>query len=981
MRNFGKAYETIEEADLKDIHSIGYLVKHKKSGAVLTLISNNDDNKVFYIGFRTPPKDSTGVAHIIEHTVLNGSEKYPLKDPFVELVKGSLNTFLNAMTYPDKTLYPIASTNLQDFKNLMDVYMDAVFHPNIYKYPEVFRQEGWHYELPDRDSELKINGVVYNEMKGAFSSPDDVLERKILNSLFPNTPYSNESGGDPDVIPTLKREDYLNFHRKYYHPSNSYIYLYGDMDFDERLDYLDKEYLSHYDNEEVDSDIPLEKPFSKPVYVDDRYSVNSDEGTAQKTYLSWNKAVGTSGESELSCALSILDYALISAQGAPITKALIDAGIGEDVYGGYDNGTRQGVFSVIAKNADKDQEEEFLKIISDTLVKARDEGLDRDVLRAGIESSKFRFLESDFGSAPKGLIYGLNIMDTWLYEKDKPFDQLYAAEYYDRLLEKLDSNYFEDIIDKYLINNSHCAIVSILPEPGLTVKKEKDLAEKLASYKASLSDEELDKIILDTRELKKFQEEPTPEEDLEKIPMLKREDLRRPVRKLNGHPHEEKGVKVLHSDVETNGIHYLEVGFLPRGLHEEDIPLVSFYAKVLGAVDTENHSYKELGTEENIYTGGITVNTRVYPVAGKEPVFSFYIRTKMFYSNEKKGEELLDEILFRSRLDDKNRVREILLQEKSSLEDSLQSSGNTTAAIRAGSYFDYAARLGDEISGISYYRFISDMARDFDREYEKFIKKIEEIKPLIFRPENLFISTTGRNEAFEAVKNYIPSILSELKAFEVYAVSGNPGSVISDGRLEVRKPEDVNEGFMTTGQVQYVCRAGDYRKAGFDYSGTLNILKVMLGYDYFWVNVRVKGGAYGCGGNFLRSGSVFFTSYRDPNLSDTIDIFDRTCEYLSNFDADERTMTKYIIGTMSSVDTPLTPKQLGLRDMSAYFCGIDEKELQKERDSILDARPEDIRALAPLVREAMKAGYLCVIGSESKVRSESEKFAEVSKLI
>jgi hypothetical protein len=980
MRNFGQAYETIEETSLKDIHSVGYLVRHKKSGAVLTLISNNDENKVFYIGFRTPPKDSTGVAHIIEHTVLNGSEKYPLKDPFVELVKGSLNTFLNAMTYPDKTLYPVASTNMQDFKNLMDVYMDAVFHPNIYKYPEVFRQEGWHYELNDRDSELKINGVVYNEMKGAFSSPDDVLERKILNSLFPNTPYSNESGGDPDVIPTLKREDYLNFHRKYYRPSNSYIYLYGDMDFDERLNYLDKEYLGQYEKSEVDSDIPLEKPFSKPVFVEGKYSVNSDESTDKKTYLSWNKAVGTSGESELSCALSILDYALISSQGAPLTKALLDAGIGEDVYGGYDNGTRQGVFSVIAKNADKDQEEEFIKIIKDTLTEVRDKGLDRDVLRAGIESAKFRFLESDFGSAPKGLIYGLNIMDTWLYEKDKPFDQLFAAEYYDRLLEKLDSNYFEDIIDKYLINNTHCAIVSILPEPGLTIKKEKALAEKLASYKASLSNEELDKLIFETKELKKFQEEPTPEEDLKKIPMLKREDLRRSVRKLNGHLHEENGIKILHSNVETNGIHYLEVDFLPKGLHEEDIPLLSFYSKVLGAVDTEKHSYKELGTDENIYTGGIIVNTKVYPVIGKEPVFSFYIRTKMFYSNEKKGEELLDEILFESKLDDKNRIKEILLQEKSSLEDSLQSSGNTTAAMRAGSYYDYAARLGDEISGISYYRFISAMANDFDKEYDKFLKKVEDIKPLIFRPENLFISTTGRDEAFCAVKDYIPSLLSRLEAFRDIDVKGNPGSIISDGRPEVRKPEEVNEGFMTTGQVQYVCRAGDFKKAGFEYSGALNILKVMLGYDYFWINVRVKGGAYGCGGNFMRNGSVFFTSYRDPDLAKTIDIFNKTDEYLLNFDADERTMTKYIIGTMSSVDTPLTPKQLGLRDLSAYFYGIDEKELQKERDSILDARPEDIRALAPMVKEAMKDGYLCVIGSESKIKSESERFAKVKKL-
>lgn len=493
------AYEVLEQRPLDDLHSEGCILRHKKSGARIAVIANDDDNKVFYVGFRTPPEDSTGVPHIIEHTVLCGSDKYPVKDPFVELVKGSLNTFLNAMTYPEKTIYPVASCNDKDFQNLMSVYMDAVFHPNIYKYQEIFKQEGWHYELEDEDSPITINGVVYNEMKGAFSSADDVLQRQILNSLFPDTSYRNESGGDPDFIPDLTYEAYLDFHRRYYHPCNSYIYLYGDMDVAEKLRWLDEEYLSHYKKITIDSAIREQKPFAKPVELVKKYPISSTETEEDNTYLSYNLVVGTVLDKKLYLAFDILDYALVSAPGAPVKKALLDAGIGKDITGGYDSGTMQPIFSFIAKNANGSQKEEFLSVIRETLKQQVKDGIDKKALLAGINGSEFRYREADFGQFPKGLLYGIQCLDSWLYDDMQPFMHLEASETYRFLKEQVKTDYFEQLIQTYLLDNPHASVVVIEPEKGLNAKKEEQLAKKLDAYKESLSKEEIQQLIADTK--------------------------------------------------------------------------------------------------------------------------------------------------------------------------------------------------------------------------------------------------------------------------------------------------------------------------------------------------------------------------------------------------------------------------------------------------------------------------------------------------
>lgn len=1006
--NIPDTYECIREEDLSDIHSKGYVLRHKKSGARLALIANEDENKVFYIGFRTPPKDSTGVAHIIEHTVLCGSEKYPLKDPFVELVKGSLNTFLNAMTYPDKTVYPVASTNDQDFANLMDVYMDAVFHPNIYDKPEIFAQEGWHYELDQPDGDLKLNGVVYNEMKGAFSNPDDVLERQIMNSLFPDTTYGIESGGDPKVIPTLTREAYLDFHRRFYHPVNSYIYLYGDMDFEERLNYLDREYLSHYDRIDVDSHIDLQKPFDKIHELTMHYPVSEGQDLSGQTYLSLNYVIGNALDQELITAFDALEYALLSAPGAPLQKELLANGIGKDVTGGFDSGTLQPTFSITVKGSDPDKKAQFLSIVKKVLEDQVKNGVDPKSLEASLNNSEFRFREADFGGFPKGLIYGLNLFDTWLYDDDQPFTVLHSLKVYQDVRKKIGSGYFEELIQKYLLSNPHASFVVVDPEAGLTVREDKKLQEELNQYKASLSKEEIDTIIQKTRHLKEYQSEAESEEGLKSIPLLKRSDLKKEARPFYYKLSRADATDLLHSDIETNGILYLTFVYRNVRLHAKDVPVLSFLTKVMGLVDTDKYSYQDLSNEINLHLGGLNIGTNIYRRKKKDQSAELTVEVgaKMIagQGNTRYFLDLIDQMIFASHFEDKKRIREILLQEISSVETLIQSKGHLAASVRAKSYFNDAAALADAQNGLTYYDYLKTFEKDFDSYYEDFCRKSLELILMIFRPENLFCHVSGRDDLKKEAEGCIPVWKAAMaagdysisqKALELAGVrdlsQADPNLLFQKlhtlkapsgkgASFDLYQGKLLNEGIKTPAKIQYVCRAGDFQKAGFSYQGAMNILKVILGYDYFWVNIRVKGGAYGCMSDMKRDGSMTFVTYRDPNLKESIQVFDETPDYLRSFDADERDMTKYVIGTISSMDTPLPPSMLGLRDLRMYIEEVPLEEIQTIRNQVLTAKPEDIRALAEPVAAALDQGVLCVIGNEGKLEKDRELFTTLRRL-
>ena len=967
-----KAYELVEEKDLKDLNSKGYLFRHKKSGARISAISNDDENKVFYIGFRTPPADSTGVAHIVEHTVLCGSDKFPAKDPFVELVKGSLNTFLNAMTYPDKTVYPVASCNDKDFQNLMDVYMDAVLHPNIYKREEIFKQEGWHYELESKDAPVTINGVVYNEMKGAFSSPEGVLEREILNSLYPDTSYGNESGGDPQFIPDLTYQDYLDFHSRYYHPCNSYIYLYGNVDIEEKLLWLDKEYLSKYDEISIDSTIKRQEGFDAPAYVSKHYPVASNEPLEDNTYLSYNLSIGTSTDRKLYQAFEILDYALLNAPAAPLKKALILAGIGKDIMGSFDNGVYQPMFSIIAKNANLKDKDRFLEIIQSVLREQAEGGLNKKSLLAGINSAEFRYRESDFGSYPKGLIYGLQMFDSWLYDDSIPFMHLEAGEIFQFLRKQVETDYFEKLIQDYMIDNTHASVVVIEPERGLNARSEEKLTEKLKSYKESLSEDEIEKLIRDTKHLKAYQEEPSSREDIEKIPMLKREDMKKEAMPFVNEERNCENLPVLYHNIFSNGILYLNFLFDICFVSQEDLPYLGILKAVLGYMDTKQYSYGDLADEINLETGGMSASISVYPSIADDTSYEakFEVRTKMLNDKLPKALELLEEILCHTKISDEKRLLEILSEVKSRLKMSLSSAGNSVSAIRAMSYFSETSLYNDMTMGIDFYRVVAMYEEHFQEKKEELVSKLEDLSKRIFTREGLLLSLTCDEEGY----GKLPGCLKKLK--EALPL-GEGAEKKEKAHLSCEKK---NEGFMDASKVQYVSRAGDFKKAGFSYTGALKILKVILSYDYLWNNIRVKGGAYGCGSGFARNGNVYFSSYRDPNLKNTNEVYEKIPEYIRNFSADERDMTKYIIGTISGMDTPLNPNAKGERSTLAYLSHITFEDIQTERDQVISAKEEDIRKLAGLVEAVLAQENICVIGNEEKIKEEQELFLSTKDL-
>lgn len=963
-------YEVLEHRWIEDLNSEGCLLKHKKTGARVALLLNDDENKVFYIGFRTPPTDSTGVAHILEHSVLCGSEHFPVKDPFIELAKGSLNTFLNAMTYPDKTVYPVASCNDKDFKNLVHVYLDAVFYPNIYREEKIFRQEGWHYELESPEEELKINGVVYNEMKGAFSSPDDVVEREIMNSLYPDITYGLESGGDPDVIPELTYEDFLSFHKKFYHPSNSYIYLYGNLDALEYLEYLDKEYLGSFDSLQVDSEVGKQEAFKAPQNIRKQYSVMEEETAEGNYYLTYNVSMGSSLDRELYAAMDILDYVLCSAPGAAVKQALINKGIGKDVYTTLENGIGQPYFSIIAKNADEDQLKEFVETIEETLKEQVRKGLNKKALLAAINYFEFKYREADYGSYPRGLILGLQALDSWLYDETKPFLHIEANETYGKLKASIDQGYFEGLIKTYLLENHHKTILVVEPVPGLTTRKDQALAEKLKAYKASLTREQIEQIVEKTHGLLAYQEEEDSPEALATIPLLKREDMKKEAAPYVNEVKKAGKITLLYHNVFTNGIGYLNLVFDLKKVPERLLPYVGILKSALTMVSTKNFGYGELFNEINIHTGGIqtVVNTYTNAENMKEYKATLEIRAKVLYEKRDKALELMKEILLTSDFEDTKRFYEIICEAKSRMQASMTGAGHSTALIRTLAYFSPTAVFSEKISGIPQYRLLEELEKNFDEKKQQLTADLKELIRYIFRPENLLVDYTAAPEGLkglsEEIEKFVPDLITSELREEGFAL----------------KAEKKNEGFMTAGQVQYVCRAGNFSDKGLPYTGALKVLKVMMGYDYLWNQVRVKGGAYGCMCGFYKNGDGYFVSYRDPNLQKTIEVYENAAQYIKNAKLDERMVTQFIIGAISELDTPMTPATKGLYSMGGYLTGLSMERVQKEREELLATTRETLCGLYKYVQAFMDGENLCVIGNGEKIKENKELFYKVEQL-
>lgn len=954
---------------IEEVNSDAYVMEHVKSGARLMYLDNDDDNKVFYIAFRTTPDNSKGVPHIMEHSTLCGSRKYPLKEPFVELAKGSLNTFLNAITWPDKTMYPIASRNDVDFHNLMDVYLDAVFYPNCLKNPQILMQEGWHYELENKEAPLTYNGVVYNEMKGALSSPEAIMEDRAMEKLFPDTTYGVESGGDPEVIPTLSFREFTEFHRRFYHPSNSYIYLYGNMDIDKTLEYLDGEYLSAFDRRNVDSMVKTQAPFGKRISVTAPYGIAENEGTEGKAIHALYNAFNDHMSTMDSLAFSILNYVLIDMDGAPLKQAVLDAGLGSDLSGSYGDSYKQPVWIVEVTGSEVDKQQAFADVVDSTLRSIALKGLDKDMLEAALNRTEFTARENDYQGRPKGLFYGVRAMDLWLYDRD-PMEALRYIDDINTLRDNLKTNYFENLLLRYVIKNPHQVLITMKPEKGLTEKMNRETAEKLAAFKSSLSDEQLDEIMASTKALKERQASGETEEALETIPLLSRKDLKRTVEEEVLEKENVSGMDHFHFGVHTNGITYLNLYFPLSGLTEEDIPYAILLSTLLRSLSTTKHSYGELARLSNAYTGGMSFAVNGY---GKVEDTNAYlpaltVRAKALTAKADKLLDLLGEVINHTLFTDTKRLKELILQEKSEWDMTAFSRGHSLVMTRLTSYFSRGGEFAEQ-SGLSYYYFLADLARKFDGEKEKLVAKLEEVSRKIFTRSGLFFETIGEEEEKKAVLSNLSLLVDDMEEGEK-----------KEPRPFSFPPAEKNEAFRTSGKVQYVAKGGNFKSHGFAYTGALKVMETILRYEYLWKKVRVLGGAYGAFTQFLRDGTAILCSYRDPNLAETLKAYEDLPAYLENLTLSDREMTKYVIGTMAAAETQLTPSMKGERAMVHYLSGNTRESRMKIRDEVINCQVEDIRKLAPLVESVMKDPYICVMGSEDKIERDKALFDAVKSM-
>lgn len=951
---------------IEEVSSDAYLLEHVKSGARLLYLANDDDNKVFYICFRTTPDNSKGTPHIMEHSTLCGSRKYPLKEPFVELAKGSLNTFLNAITWPDKTMYPIASRNDVDFHNLMDVYLDAVFYPNCLKNPQILMQEGWHYELENKEAPLIYNGVVYNEMKGALSSPEAIMEDRAMEKLFPSTTYGVESGGDPEVIPTLSFREFTEFHRRFYHPSNSYIYLYGDMDIESTLAYLDEEYLSHFEKRNVDSGVKTQTPFDKRIKLTSPYGIAEQESEDHKAIHALYIAMNDHMTTKESLAFRILNYVLIDMDGAPLKQAVLDAGLGSDLSGGYGDSYKQPVWTIEVTGSEEKDQDKFAQVLDSTLRSLALDGINKDMLDAALNRTEFTSRENDYQGRPKGLFYGVRVMDMWLYDRD-PMAALRYIDDIRELREGIQSGYFESLLLKYVIKNPHQVLITMKAEKGLTEKKNAETAEKLASYKSSLTDDQLEDIMASTKALKERQASMETEEALKTIPLLSREDLKREIEEEPLEKEEIQGVTHFHFPVHTTGITYVNLFFKLYGLTEEEIPYAVLLSNVLRSMDTTKHSYTELEQLSNAYTGGLSFTlsnySRIDDASRYLPLM--VIRGKALTSKVDKLMELIGEVVNHTSFADTKRLKEILLQEKSEWDMTAFSRGHSLMMIRLASYFSKAGQFSEQM-GMSYYYFLADLVKNYDEKAGDIAAKLSAIAQKIFTKSNMFFETIGEEEEKAATQKYLGSVVDDM-----------PQGTVVDVHDFHFPPQHINEAFLTSGKVQYVAKGGNFRDHGFDYTGALSVMETILRYEYLWKKVRVLGGAYGAFTQFLVDGTSMLCSYRDPNLKETLEAYKDLPAYLETLELSDREMTKYVIGTMAASEIQLTPSMKGERAMIHYLNGNTREKRMKIRSEIIGCTVEDIRRLAPLVKSVIDDPYICVMGSEDKIQRDKALFDDI----
>ncbi len=950
-------FNQTREQVISELKTRALLFVHEKTGAELLSLINDDENKVFGIAFRTPPSDSTGIAHILEHSVLCGSRKYPVKEPFVELLKGSLQTFLNAMTYPDKTCYPIASQNVQDFYNLVDVYLDAVFYPRIT--PFILQQEGWHYELTKPGEPIIFKGVVFNEMKGAYSSPDSLLAEYSQQSLFPDNTYGFDSGGHPREIPNLTFEQFQEFHGKYYHPTNARLYFYGNDDPEERLR-LANEYLKTFDRIDIDSSVSIQPPFEEPRRVTKVYAAGGEEGDAQKGMITLNWVLDETKKIERNLSFHMLEYILLGMPGSPLRKALIESNYGEDLAGGgLGTDLQQMVFSTGLKGIDPDDAEKVEGLILDTLSTLSQKGIDPRTIEAALNTIEFSMRENNTGRYPRGLALMLRALTTWLYDGD-PLALVAFENPLDAIKSHIAKNksYFEGLIDAHLLNNPHRVFLLLKPDPGLSKMEEAEERERLDNAREAMTKEDLEDIIAATDKLKKIQETPEEPEALATIPILKRKDLEKNNRLIPLDLSKDGDTHLLYHDLFTNGIVYLDVGFNIHALPQRYLPFVRLFGRALLEMGTEEEDYVTLTQRISGKTGGI--HPSVFGSATKnteESAVWLFMRGKAMLPQSQELLNILHDVLLKVQLDNKERFRQIVLEAKARQEQMLVPAGHQIVKLRLRAHFNEADWALEQIEGISNLFFLRKLAKAVDEDWPGVLAELEEIRRILVTRNNMLINVTVEEEGWSKFQPQAKDFLSALPVSEITMASWEPEIF------------DEYEGMTIPAQVNYVGKAVNLYNLGYKFHGSAHVICRYIRNSWLWDRVRVQGGAYGAFSLFDRlSGILSFVSYRDPNLLQTLEAFDQSATFLRDLKLSDDELTKSIVGTIGDIDQYRLPDAKGFVSMVRHLSGETDQERQIMREEVLGSTDSEFRSFSGILEKVKEKGLVKVLGSESAIQ-------------
>ncbi len=955
-------FELMREQDVPELKTTARIYRHIKTKAELLSLINDDENKVFGVTFRTPPKDSSGVPHILEHSVLCGSRKYPLKEPFVELLKGSLQTFLNAMTYPDKTCYPVASQNVQDFYNLIDVYLDAVFYPRLT--PFVLQQEGWHFELEKPEDPLTYKGIVFSEMKGAYSSPDSLLSEYSRQSLFPDNTYGRDSGGDPRHIPDLTFDQFQAFHRLYYHPSNARLFFYGDDDPERRLELVDG-YLKDFEEVEIESGIPLQPPFERPSRITRYYAASEGGEQASRGMVTVNWLLPETTDRELNMALQMLDYILLGMPGSPLRKALIDSGLGEDICGeGVGTELRQMYFSTGLKGISPEAAEKIEELVMKTLEGLVRQGIDQRTVEAALNTIEFAMRENNTGGYPRGLVLMLRALTTWLYGGD-PLALVAFEAPLQAVKQQVstDKRTFEDLIDRYLLKNPHRLTLLLRADPDLAEREANEERERLATKRAAMGREELDEVARTAKTLKEIQETPDPPEVLRTIPHLKLTDVDKRNQEIPCALSERDGAGLLYHDLFTNGIAYLDLGFDLHVLPQRYLPYVPLFGRALLEMGTAAEDFVTLSQRISRKTGGIhpTLFTSFIKQGDTGAVWLF-LRGKAMQAQTRELMSILRDVLLTVRLDDQGRFRQIVLEAKARQEQLLVPTGHQMVNLRLRSHFSEADWAAEQMKGVSYLLFLRKLAQKLEKDWPIVLSDLEELRRILVNRRAMLLNVTLDEEGWLHFEPHVHEFLDAMPAAPMGMMEWDP----------VRPP--AFEGLAIPSQVNYVGKGMNLFDLGYRFHGSAHVVARYLRNAWLWERIRMQGGAYGAFCLLDRlTGVVTFVSYRDPNLSKTLDGFDQSAQFLADLDLSEDELTKGIIGTIGDIDQYRLPDAKGYTSMARYLSGETDEERQRMREEVLGTTKADFKAFGRVLEAAREKGLVKVLGSQEAIQQALEK--------